>query len=218
MAQPDILATYRTGLGYLSTTLSDPTDLTITHRKWIFGDGVTIEGSTLQTINHTYYFPGTYSVTLIAETSTQQFSIIKNDFIIVDTYVPIPNFIMSQSFDGVTGNYWRLYFDQDFHLVFEDNNNIFRSKNKIAEPGKWIFISFNRVTGSMKVGSYSYYLKEIEVIRYDNSNPITFYSTWTDVLPNSTMKMDEFKIWSVNMDSTLDYTKNRGRAGYLNNI
>jgi len=218
MAQPDILATYRTGSGYLSTTFSDPTDLTIVHRKWIFGDGVTLEGSSLQTINHTYYYPGTYDVTLIAETSSEQFSVTRNDFIIVDTYVPIPDFILSQSFDGDTGNYWRFYFDQDFYLVFEDNNNIFRSKNKVAQPGKWIFIDFNRATGKMRVGSYSYYVKEIEVIRYDNESPISFSGTWTDVLPNSTMKMDEFKIWSINKDATLDYTQNRGKAGYLNNL
>lgn len=43
MANPDILVTNRIGYGYLSTTFNDPTDLAVTFRKWIFGDGVIID-------------------------------------------------------------------------------------------------------------------------------------------------------------------------------
>jgi len=218
MAQPDINATYRTGSGYLSTTFSDPTDLEIIYRKWIFGDGVIFEGSSLQTINHTYYYPGEYSVSLIAQTSTQQYSVTKNSFILVDVYVPIPDFVISQSFDLDSGCYWRLYFDQYFYLVFEDNDNIFRSKDKAIEPGKWMFVDFNRNTFKMYIGSYSYYRKELEVVRYSNSNPLSVSVTRTDVLPNSTMKMDELRIWSVNVDTVPYYEENRGRAGYLDTL
>lgn len=218
MAQPDIQATYRTGSGYLSTTFSDPTDWVITHRKWDFGDGVILEGSSLQTINHTYYYPGIYDVILVAQTATDQITVTRKSFIVVDTYLPIPDFILSQSFDGSTGNYWRFYFDQYFHLVFEDNYTVYRSKDKVAQAGKWLFIDFDRSSGKMRLGSYSYYVKEIEVIKYDNTNPISFSGTWTDIAPNSTLKMDEFKIWSISKDATLDYTQNRGRAGYLNSL
>jgi hypothetical protein len=218
MTQPDIVATYRTGSGYLSTTFNDPTDLTIVHRKWIFGDGIIVEGSDLQTINHTYYYPGEYDVILIAQTNADQYSVTKSSYIIVDTYIPIPDFIVAQSFDTISGCYWRLYLDQSFHLVFEDNDNIFRSKNKVAEPGNWAFIGFNRYTGKMYVGSFSYYLKELEVIRFENSSPITFSGTGTDILLNSTMKMDELRIWAVNKDIASYYAEGRGKAGYLGTL
>jgi hypothetical protein len=218
MAQPDIIATYRTGLGYLSTTFSDPTDLSVIYRKWIFGDGVVVEGSGLQSINHTYYYPGEYTVTLVAQTSTDQYSVNKPKLIIVDEYKPLTNFVMAQSLNHTTGSYWRFYFDQDFHLVFEDNNNIFRSKEKVGEPGKWLYVEFNRSMGKMKIGSFSYYVKYLEVIRLDNNNPFYFSETRTDILPNSTMKMDEFRIWSVSKDTLSYYTENRGRAGYLDTL
>ena len=55
---PDISCDERVGDGYLSTTFYDPTIMTVDFRKWIFGDGVVVEGSGLSTINHTYYDPG----------------------------------------------------------------------------------------------------------------------------------------------------------------
>ena len=218
MAQPDIIATYRTGMGYLSTTFSDPTDLIITSRKWIFGDGVVVEGSGLQTINHTYYYPGEFDVTLIARTSLEQYSVNKSTFITVDEYKPIPDFIIAQSFDDISGNYWRFYFDQSFHLVFEDNANVFRSKSKVAEPGKWLFVDFDRSTGKMRTGTFSYYMKDVEVIRLDNASPLSFSEIRTDILPNSTMKMDELRIWSVSKNTVAYYVENRGRAGYLDTL
>jgi PKD repeat protein len=218
MAQPDINVTYRTGSGYLSTTFSDPTDMEIIYRKWIFGDGIVLEGGTLQMINHTYYYPGEYTVTLIAQTSTDQYSVTKDKFIIVDVYAPTPDFIISQSFDLDSGCYWRLYFDQDFYLIFEDNDSIFRSKDRVVEPGRWMFVDFNRNTQKMYVGSYSYYRKELEVVRYINSSPISVSATGTEVLPNSTMKMDELRIWSVNVDTVPYYVAGRGRAGYLDTL
>lgn len=218
MAQPDINATYRSGSGYLSTTFSDPSDIGITHWKWIFGDGVVIEGGGIKSINHTYYTPGEYDVTLVATTGINQYSVTKTDFIVIDTYRPIPDFIISQSYDIDTGNYWKLYFDQDLFIVFEDNDFLYRSKNKVAIPGKWIYITFDRNTRKMKVGSFSYYLKEIELIILENLSPMSFSSSGTDILPNSTMKIDEFRIWSISKDTMSYYTENRGRAGYLDTL
>ena len=218
MAQPDINATYRTGTGYLSTTFSDPSDLAIINRKWIFGDGIVVEGSSLPVINHTYYSPGEYDVTLVAHTSVDQFSVTKNKFIIVDTYIPIPDFIIAQSFDAVSGDYWRLYFDQDFYLVFEDNTTIRRSKDRVVSPGKWMYIDFNRTTGKMKIGYFSYYIKEIEMVSYENLNPVSFTESCTELLLDSTMKIDELRIWSVSKDTLSYYIDNRGRAGYLDTL
>ena len=218
MAQPDIIATYRTGSGYLSTTFSDTTDYAIIYRKWIFGDGVVIEGADLQTINHTYFYPGEYDVTLVAQTISDQYSVNKSKFIVVNTYIPVPNFILAQSMDADSGEYWRIYFDQEFNIVFEDNRTIIRSKTPVIEPGKWSFVDFNRNTGKFKIGTFSYYVKEVEVVKLANLNPLVVAETSTTVLPNSTMKIDELKIWSVDKDTTQYYKDNRGRAGYLDTL
>lgn len=223
MAEFDFDATQRVGIGYVSTTFSTEYDPEVVSRKWIFGDGSIYEGSTLETINHTYYIPGEYDVTMVVRTSVgthreDQYSVTKSKFIIVGAYIQIPEFIIAQSFDTVSGEYWRLYFDQDFYLVFEDNVNIFRTKYSVVTPGKWMYIDFDRRTGKMKIGYFSYYIKEFEVVQYENLNPMAFSETGTQILPNSTMKIDEFRIWSVSKNTDLDYIKSRGRAGYLDTL
>lgn len=103
-------------------------------------------------------------------------------------------------------------------MVFEDNVNIFRTKYSVVTPGKWMYIDFDRRTGKMKIGYFSYYIKEFEVVQYENLNPMAFSETGTQILPNSTMKIDEFRIWSVSKNTDLDYIKSRGRAGYLDTL
>lgn len=223
MAEFDFDATQRVGTGYVSTTFITEYDPEVISRKWIFGDGSMYEGNTLEMINHTYYIPGEYDVTLIVRTRVgvygeEQHSVTKSKFIIVEAYTPIPEFIIAQSFDVASGEYWRLYFDQDFYLVFEDNANIFRTKYSVVSPGKWVYIDFDRRSGKMKIGYFSYYIKEFEVVRYENLNPMTFTETGTQILLNSTMKIDEFRIWSVSKDTVSDYTNSRGRAGYLDTL
>jgi hypothetical protein len=218
MVDVDIIATDRVGTGYLSTTFSDPSDLAIIYRKWIFGDGIVIEGPNLQTINHTYYNYGNYEVRLIAQTELEQYSVIKKDFIIVNEVVPIPNFIIAQSFDLESGCYWRLYFDLSYHLIFEDNLNIYRSKEKLVRLGKWQFIDINRKNCTMRIGSFSEFYKEIEIVKIDNSNPILVYETKTEILTDSSMKIDDLKIWSVEKDLKEYYKSYRGRAGYLDSL
>ncbi len=218
MALPDINATYRTGSGYLSTTFSDPTDMPIINRKWVFGDGVIIEGNNLQTINHTYYLPGEYDVTLIAHDGLNQYSVTKDKFVIVDTYVPLPEFIIAQSFDVDSGTYWRFYFDQDFYMVFEDNQTIFRSKKKVAIPGKWMYVDFDRNREKMMMGSFSYYIKEIETVKFDNLYPVSFSESGTQILLDSTMKIDDLRIWSVSKNPLPYYVDNRGKAGYIDTL
>ena len=126
---PDVEATIRVGDGYLSTTLTDIGTVPVIFRKWIFGDGEIVEGPGFSTINHTYYLPGEYDIVLIVQTGTIQYSVTKEKFIIVNEYRPIPDFIISQSFDTVTGRYWRFYWDQSFNLDYEDNDFFFRSKD-----------------------------------------------------------------------------------------
>jgi PKD repeat protein len=218
MTQPDIIVSNRVGVGYLSTTISDPTDLAIIYRKWIFGDGVILEGSGLATVSHTYYSPGVYNVTLIDRDSYDQITVNKPSFIFVDEYKPISDFIITQSFDSASGDYWKFYFDQELHLIFEDNNFIFRSKDIVAKSNKWLFVEFNRNTEKMMVGSFSFYKKEIDIVKYINYSPIDSSITRTSIANNSSLKLDEIKIWSKSIDNKEYYSQHRGQAGYLDSL
>lgn len=218
MAAPDIIATNRVGTGYLSTIFSDPTDYPITYRKWIFGDGIVLEGTGLPVVNHTYYYPGVYEVRLIDQTVSNQYSVIKTNYITVNEYYPIPNFIIAQSFDSASGCYWRFYFDQYFYLVFEDESNIYKSKEIIARSNLWVFVDFHRETEKMYMGSYYTNIQEIDIIKSANTNPVTVTSSKFELVPNSTMKLDELRMWSEDINTAPYYTQGRGRAGYLASI
>lgn len=214
---PDIEATFRVGNGYLSTTFTDIGTVPIIFRKWIFGDGEIIEGNGYSTINHTYYSAGEYDVILIVQTGIIQFSITKEKFIIVNEYRPIPEFIISQSFDTVSGRYWRFYLDQTFNLVYENNDFYFRSKNKIVNPNKWTLLEFHMGEDKMYVGTFSTPRIAVKTIKIPNTNPLTPNEIKSQIATNSQMKLDELKIWLGDKDLTSYYIETRGRAGYLNN-
>lgn len=212
---PDIEATVRVGNGYLSTTFTDIATIPVTFRKWIFGDGEIVEGSGYSTINHTYYSSGEYDVILIDQTGTIQYSVTKEKFIIVNEYRPIPDFIISQSFDTSTGRYWRFYLDQSFNLVFEDNDFYFRSKNKVINPNKWSLLEFHMGENKMYVGTISVPRTTVDIIKIPNSSPLTPTEIKSQIATNSQMKIDELKIWSEERNLLSYYIETRGRAGYL---
>lgn len=214
---PDVEATVRVGDGYLSTTFTDIGTIPITFRKWIFGDGEIIEGPGYSTINHTYYSSGEYDVILIAQTGTVQFSVTKEKFIIVNEYRPIPNFIISQSFDTDTGRYWRFYLDQSFNIVYENNDFFFRSKNRVVDPNKWSLLEFHMGENKMYVGTFSTPRIEVKIIKIPNNSPLTPIEIKSQIATNSQMKIDELKIWQGEKDLNSYYIETRGRAGYLDN-
>lgn len=215
MILPDIIATNRIGIGYLSTTFTDPSDLPIIYRKWIFGDGYIKEGNGLSVVSHTYYNEGEYNVILIARTSTEQYVIKKENFIVVNRYIKKPFFIIAQSFNRDTGEFWKFYIDQNLFIVFEDNNVVIRSVEKIREIGKWNFISFNRLKEEIYLGDYSYFLKKVECVKTIRTLPISILENKTEILINSYLAIDELKIWNKEVDVKDYYTITRGRAGYL---
>ena len=66
----------------------------------------------------------------------------------------------------------------------------------------------------MKIGTFSYFLKEIEVIKIENKNPLLVSETKTEVLSNSSMKIDELYIWGIEKDTKEYFINSRGSSGY----
>jgi hypothetical protein len=215
---PYINVSERVGNGCLATTFSDPTDVPIIFRKWIFGDGTVLEGNGLQTVNHNYLNFGEYDVTLVAQSLSYQYTSTREKLIIINEVRPIPKFIISQSFNSSTGQYWRFYFDINFHLIFENNEYVIRSVNKVTEIKRWSFVDFNMHTNKMYFGTFSKNRKEIDALRVKNNNPLTFSYIKTQILPYAEIKIDELKMWKVSKDLYTYYNDTRGKAGYLDNL
>jgi hypothetical protein len=70
----------------------------------------------------------------------------------------------------------------------------------------------------MMMGSFSYYIKEIETVKFDNLYPVSFSESGTQILLDSTMKIDDLRIWSVSKNPLPYYVDNRGKAGYIDTL
>lgn len=212
----DFSVSGRVGDNFHSCVFTDASVGTITYRKWIFGDGYSSEGNDLQ-VTHFYTEPGTYAVTLVVGNSSEQGSVTKADYIIVNDVKTVPYFIIMQSFNATNGRYWKFYLDTNMYLYYENNNYRFVSRNPVLNIGKWTLLEFHPQTMKFFVGSYLKFREEIDAILTTNTgSPAT--ATLTEILPKSTMKIDELRI--VNRDEDLQeyYMSYRPKAAYLDNL
>lgn len=205
----------RVGDGFLSIRLDDASSGTITSRKWIFGDGTEVDGNLTQ-IKHTYRSPGTYTVSLIARNASEQDTETKEDYFVVNPPIVIPQFVIAQSFDKDTGEYWRFYLDQDMYLIYENQIFIYKSSEPVLNINRWTFLEFHAETEKMYSGSYENFREEISVQKNYNPSPIiNIPETLTQVANRSTLKLDELKVWAVDKDPKEYYKTYRGSAGNL---
>jgi PKD repeat protein len=210
----DFIVSNRVADSFNTVVFTDMSTGAITARKWILGDGTVVDGNDT-TVKHTYSVPGKYAVTLIVQDAVDQNSITKTDYITVNFIKPAPSFIIMQSFDDLSGEYWRLYIDVWFHIVYETPLYIYRSKNVEIEIREWSFIQFDPISEKMFLGSYINSFKEIITHKMANTSPIVPGDTKTEIAVNSTLKIDELMIWSVSKDLVGYYNGTRGKAGYL---
>jgi len=213
IADFSITASSRVGDNFNMVVFNDASTGVVTDYKWIFGDGQVLEGA-YPTVSHTYTLPGKYTVTLVAKNLTEQGSIVKEDFIIVNDVKPAPKFIIMEAFDNVSG-YWRFFVDLDFHIVFETPQYIYRSADKILNVREWSLVQFDYSSEKMFIGTYLNYFREIAISKAINPMPLTMTEAKTEIAYQSSLKLDELKVWASEKDLGSYYRETRGRAGYL---
>jgi PKD repeat protein len=210
----DFTVSSRVGDSFNTVTFADASTGVITSRKWILGDGEVVEGNET-TVKHTYLAAGRYDVTLVVQDSTDQDTETKAGYIIVNDIRPAPDFIIMQSFERSSGSYWRFYIDTAFHLVFETHQYIYRSNDRVIDIRQWALVQFDFLSETMYWGSYLGHYKEIGSHKSVNASPLVLSRSGTDIAPDSTVKLDELKIWSVEKNLSEYHSATRGRAGYL---
>jgi PKD repeat protein len=214
MATADFTATNRVGDGLVTVTFNDASSGTILSRKWILGDGTVVDGN-LTTLDHEYS-PGEYDVTLVVEDSLGQDSITKVGFVVVNENHPRPSYVIAESFGYADDEYWRFELDENLHLVYKDKNYIHRSVDEVTEIGKWVLVEFHMGSNEMYAGTYSTVRRKIEVAKTVNASPPTLNDNILYIVPNSTIKIDEFKMWLGEKNLKDYYYQTRAMAGVLN--
>jgi PKD repeat protein len=209
-----LLESSRVGDNSNYVIFSDYSFGTIDSYKWIMGDGTVYEGA-VPMVYHTYTLPGKYTVTLVVQNATEQASITKQDYVIVNDVRAVPNFVIMQSYDISSGDYWRFYVDEWFHLVFETPQYVYRSKEQVLDVKKWSLVQFDFSSEKMYWGSYAEYFREIECSKLPNTSPVVPLETKSEIAYCSLMKLDELMVWSSTKDLKDYYKGTRGRAGYL---
>jgi PKD repeat protein len=207
-------ADVRVGEGQLLVTFTDASTGSIISRKWIFGDGDVQDGNDT-VVTHTYS-DGKFDVTLVVFDGVDQTYETKTEHIIVDRIYAPQSFMVMDSQGVSDGEYWRLYFDADGKLTFEDKGYIYKSVDRVLSIGEWMLIEFHQGVNEMYVGTYSSVRQKIGSITLVNTSPITLTENIIRVAPDTNARLDDLKIWTKEVDLTAYYYETRGRAGLLN--
>jgi len=210
----DFSATSRVGMEPLTVTFTDSSTGTVTSRKWLMGDGTTYEGNDT-VIVHTYEAHGRYDVTLIVQNGTDQNTKTKEDYVIVNQLYIEPKFIIAQSITVVDEEYWKFYFDEDRHLIFETQDFVYRSADPALDIKTWTLVEFHSGGNKMYIGTYNIVRGEVSISISANTNPLGLNAAMFQIAPQSTIKIDEFKIWSKEVNLRDYYYETRGQAGNL---
>lgn len=205
-------ATNREGSDPLTVSFTDESEGgPVTFWRWTFGDGTMVEGQ--QNPTHTYTEPGIYNVTLYVSSATEEASTTQSQYVIVNpVYYQSENLII-QSQEASTDRYWRFYADADGHLIFQDGQRIYKTENPVIQQGVWTLVEYH-------AGDHYIYATVGADRRrqWVSSHPITLGTAPTVqndrlfVAENSSMEIDELRVWSREVDLEDDFRANRVRA------
>jgi len=213
MATAGFTATNRVGDGLVTVTFNDASVGTIVSRKWIFGDGTSVDGN-LTAVNHTY-LPGEYDVTLVVEDASSQDTLTRSGYVVVNENHPRPDFVIAEGVSYSDTEYWRFRLDSNLRLVYEDYNYVHRSADPVTAVGRWVLVEFHAGADGMYAGTYSTVRRALSVAKSVNGSPPALNSNVFRLAPNSTLKIDEFKIWLGDRDLREYYYETRAMAGVL---
>jgi len=214
MATAGFTATNRVGDGIATVTFNDASTGTIVSRKWILGDGTVVEGN-LTSVVHTYTEPGEYDVILVVEDASSQDTLTRTGYVVVNEEHPSPEFVIAEGMSYSDVEYWRFRLDSQLRLVYEDYNYVHTSVEQVATIGNWSLVEFHAGANGMYAGTYDIIRRALTVAKTVNASPPALNDNLFRMATNSTIKIDEFKIWLGEKRLKDYYYETRAMAGVL---
>jgi PKD repeat protein len=207
----------RVGTMPLEVDFTDASTGTYTYRKWVFGDGESVDGN-LTSVSHTYKTPGVYSVALIAGNATEHDQLLKEDIIYVNESIEDSRLMIAES-QSKTGAYWKLYIDLNGKLLFETQDSKRITEEKIALVNRWMFIEYHAEEDRFYVGSYALGRRHKKHKQPEHSQAITPETIGSfKIATNSSYTIDDLKLWETDNNLYEYFNSLRGRAGYLDPV
>jgi PKD repeat protein len=163
--------------------------------RWTFGDGTQTEN--VANPSHTYTEEGIYNVILyVRDASNNESTEIKSQYIIANgVYVLSENTIMQSQESGSPDKYWRFYIDEDLHIIFRYNNLLYKTIDPAAILDKWMLLEFHPGDNFIFLATADEPRKIIPSKTVDTGAIPTVSNNRIYVAKNSSMKIDELKIW-----------------------
>lgn len=184
------------------------------YRRWTMGDGTVVENQT--TVSHTYLKEGIYNISLyvrsaISEESTE----IKKQYIIANGVYPTAENILIQSQKN-GGDYWKFYIDSDLKIAFRRNNVLYRTNFSEAKVGEWMLLEYHSANNYIFVGTADNPRKVASSSKIDLGSSPTISNDRTFLAQNSSVQIDELKVWSREEDLLEYYRSLKAKAYTLN--
>ena len=187
----DFSVSIKEGYSPLTVTFNSNCIGSPTYFQWHFGDG---DSSTdIVTTEHTYLKPGIYSPVLEIRKGSDFDSIIKTNYIIINTpYASSENTII-ESYQANSSKDWKLYVDDDLFLVFDIGGEIYKSSTPTIDIGVWTLVEFHPGRNQFYVSVVGRGRKKVPT--YMVLAGVTGMHTEDKlvVAPNSSMKIDELR-------------------------
>lgn len=184
--------------GFVPLTVNfqdDTTGGTPVYRQWSFGDGTLAEN--IANPSHTYTEEGIYNVVFHVRDALDVESIeIKSQFIIANgVYALSENTIIQSQEAGSPDKYWRFYIDENLHIVFRYNNLLHKTVDPAAVLDKWLLVEFHPGDGFFYLATAEESRRVVPSGIIDLGSTPTVLEDRTYVAKNSSLQIDEVKMW-----------------------
>lgn len=188
--------TTREGFVPLTVSFQDlTTGGTPVYWRWTFGDGAQVEN--VANPSHTYTKEGIYNVILyVRDASSNESTEIKSQYIIANgVYVLSENTIIQSQKSGSPNKYWRFYIDENLHIVFRHNNLLYKTIDPAAILDKWMLVEFHPGDNFIFLATAEQPRKIIPSETVDMGSTPAVSNDRIFVVKNSSMRIDELKMW-----------------------
>lgn len=110
------------------------------------------------------------------------------------------------------GKYWRFYVDENLHLIFRYGDHLYKTEDPVAVLDEWMLLEFHPGDNFMYVGTGLNHRKIVPCYRVDIGSVSSVDNDRIYVARNSSMEIDELKMWGREENLTEYYRSLNVRA------